>query len=248
MKSETNARLAGRTALVTGAGSPTGRAICERFAREGAWIVAVDADFEAADATAELARAARMPAIGLKTEALDPTITENIVETAIQRMWQIDILVNVTTPLADTSVENAIDWAATMAVNLEADFRFARSVLPQMRSRSTGVILTIGWCPEGDAGPAEQLARATSEAAVTAFTRHLANDHDTDGVRVNALCPTAGNVDTDPDPGLAAATNGATVHVPRAAPPEQFADWATALASLQSRPPVRRPAAIPWRE
>lgn len=246
MKSETNARLAGRTALVTGAGSPAGRAICERFAREGAWIVAVDADFEAANAAAELARTARMPAIGLKTEALDPTITENIVETAIQRMWQIDILVNVTTPLADTSAKGATDWAATLAVNLEADFRFAHSVLPQMCSRSTGVIVTVGWCPESDAGPTEQLARATSEAAVTAFTRRLADDHGADGVRVNALCPTAGSSGTNPDP--SAAANGATVRVPDGASPEQLADWITALTSLQSRPPVRRPAAIPWRE
>lgn len=246
MKYEPNARLAGRTALVTGAGTPTGRAICERFAREGAWIVAVDGDFEAADATAERARAARVPAIGLKTEALDPTITENIVETAIQRMWQIDILVNTTSSLADTSVDNAIDWAATMAVNLEADFRFAHSVLPQMRSRSTGVIITVGWCLEGDAGPAEQLARATSEAAVSALTRRLADDHGGDGVRVNALCPTAGNIGRDPDP--AAAANGETVRVPDDAPPEQLADWVTVLASLQSRPPVRRAATLPLRE
>ncbi len=66
MKSDTSQRLAERTALITGAGSPAGIAICERFAREGAWIVAVDGDPDAAEAAAETARAAGAPAIGLR--------------------------------------------------------------------------------------------------------------------------------------------------------------------------------------
>jgi len=245
MKPEANARLAGRTALVTGAGGPVGRAVCERVAREGAWIVAVDADFEAADAAAELARAARVPAIGLKTEVLDPTITENIVETAIQRMWQIDILVNTTTPLTDTSAEDATDWAATLAVNLEASFRFACSALTQMRARSTGVIITVGWCWQGGTDPTEQLAHATSEAAVATLTRHLADSHGVDGVRANALCLAR---DGDADPDLAAVPNGAAVRVTDDARPEQVADWITALAALQARPPASRPAAVLRRE
>ena len=190
MKSDSSKRLHRRSALVTGAGSPVGRAVCEQFAREGAWIVAVDGDQEAAEAAARLARDAGAPAIGLKTAALDPTITGTIVGTALQRMWQIDILVNNTTPLPDAS-RGGTDWAATMAINLEASFRFARGIVPQMRERGTGVILTVGWC-WGDSGDAaESLARDTSEAAVMTLTGRLAHDHGDAGVLAYTVCPAA---------------------------------------------------------
>lgn len=231
MKSDTSQRLAQRTALVTGAGSPAGRAICEQFAREGAWIVAVDGDPDAAEAAAEVARAAGAPAIGLKTAALDPTVTETIVATALQRMWQIDILVNNTTMLEDRSAEGKTDWAATMAINLEATFRFARGVLPQMRERRTGVIVTVAWC-WGDYGdPAEALARETSEAAVTRLTGRLAEDHGAEGLRVHALCPSPGN----PEPADAAANagSGGVVPVDAAADPGRVAEWVTQLAATQ---------------
>ena len=231
MKSDATQRLARRTALVTGAGSPAGRAICERFAREGAWIVAVDGDVEAAEATAEAARAAGAPAIGLKTAALDPTITETIVTTALQRMWQIDILVNNTTTLGDGSDAGAIDWAATMAINLEASFRFARAVLPQMQARRTGSIITVAWC-WGDSGdPAEALARDTSEAAVAKLTSRLVEDHGHEGLRAHALCPTAGS--HDPADVTGNDDNGASIPVDWDAPSERVAEWATQLAATQ---------------
>lgn len=231
MKSETSLRLAQRTALITGAGSPAGRAICEQFAREGAWIVAVDGDPEAAEAAAEAAREAGAPAIGLKTAALDPTITETIVATALQRMWQVDILVNNTTMLGDRSAEGETDWAATMAINLEASFRFARGVLPQMQKRRSGVIVTVAWC-WGDYGdPAEALARDTSEAAVTRLTGRLAEDHEADGLRVHALCPAPGNAQRAD--AAANAGNGGVVPVDAAADPERVAEWVTQLAATQ---------------
>lgn len=231
MKSETGQRLAQRTALITGAGSPAGRAICEQFAREGAWIVAVDGDPEAAESAAEAARAAGAPAIGLKTAALDPTITETIVATALQRMWQIDILVNNTTTLSNGSADGSTDWAATMAINLEASFRFARAVMPQMRERRTGVIVTVAWCWGDHGDPAEALARDTSEAAVTRLTGRLAEDHGADGLRVHALCPSPGN----PEPADAAsnAGSGGVVPVDAAADPERVAEWITQLATTQ---------------
>lgn len=231
MKSENTGRLAQRTALITGAGSPAGRAICERFAEEGAWIVAVDGDPDAAEAAAEAARAAGAPAIGLKTAALDPTITDTIVATALQRMWQIDILVNNTAMLGDGSPEGKTDWAATMAINLEASFRFARGVLPQMRKRRTGVIVTVAWCWGDHGDPAEVLARDTSEAAVTRFTDRLAEAHEAEGLRVHALCPAPGH----PQPADAAANAGnrGVVPVDAGADPERVAEWITQLAATQ---------------
>ena len=229
MKSDAEQRLAHRTALITGAGSPPGRAICERFAREGAWIVAVDGDSAAAEAAADAARAAGAPAIGLKTAALDPTITETIVATALQRMWQIDILVNNTTTLGDGSAEGATDWAATMAINLEASFRFARAVLPRMQARGTGVIVTVAWCWGNSGDPAEALARETSKAAVAKLASRLAQDHGHEGLRALALCPAAG--ESDQAHAAADAVNGATVPVDWNATPGRVAEWVTQLAA-----------------
>lgn len=231
MKSDNSQRLARRTALVTGAGSPAGRAICEQFAREGAWIVAVDGDPDAAEAAAEAARGAGAPAIGLKTAGLDPTITETIVATALQRMWQIDILVNNTTTLSTGCTDGSTDWAATMAINLEASFRFARGVVPQMRARRTGVIVTVAWCWGDHGDPGEALARDTSEAAVTKLTGRLAEDHGPEGVLAHALCPAPGN----PDPADVCLNggNGSIVTVDGGAAPERVAEWVTQLAGTQ---------------
>ncbi|MGD8709848.1 MAG: SDR family NAD(P)-dependent oxidoreductase [Ectothiorhodospiraceae bacterium] len=231
MKSDNGKRLAQRRALVTGAGTPVGRAICESFAREGAWVIAVDGDIEAAEASAALARAAGGTALALKTEALDPTITEHIVDTAVQRVWQVDILVNNTSRLGDGRDGNHTDWAATMAVNLEASYRFALSVLPRMRSRGTGVIVTAAWC-WGDGGEtAERLAREASVAAVQRLTRGLAAQAADSGIACYALAPRPGA--PDPAASLAAASNGSTMPVGSDASPEQVAEWVARLAATQ---------------
>lgn len=228
MKYDSSQRLAQRSALVTGAGSPVGRAVCEQFAREGAWIVAVDGDQEAAEAAAQAARDAGAPAIGLKTAALDPTITETIVTTALQRMWQVDILVNNTTPLPDRS-RGGTDWAATMAINLEASFRFAQGIVPQMRRRGTGVVLTVGWC-WGDSGdPGESLARDTSESAVMTLTGRLARDHGDAGVLAYTVCPVVAEQAQDalPEP-------GGTLRLDRDAPAATIAERLTRLAAART--------------
>jgi NAD(P)-dependent dehydrogenase (short-subunit alcohol dehydrogenase family) len=226
MKSDGYGRLAQRTALVTGAGSPVGRAVCERFAREGAWIVAVDGRQETAEGAAQLARDTGAPAIGLKTAALDPTITGTIVNTALQRMWQIDILVNNTTPIADDASVGGVDWAGTMAINLEASYRFIQGVVPRMRARGTGVVLTVGWC-WGDSGEAaEALARETSEAAVMRLTQRVATEHGPAGVRAWTICPVAAGAADDerPEP-------GGVLRLDRDTGAEQVAGWLTRLAA-----------------
>ncbi len=146
-------------------------------------------------------------------------------------MWRIDILVNNTTTLGDGSAEGTTDWAATMAINLEASFRFARGVLPQMRERRTGVIVTVAWCWGNHDDPAEALARDTSEAAVTKLTSRLAEDHGHEGLKFHALCPDPGK----PDPADACANggNGSIVAVDRDATPERVAEWVTQLAATQ---------------
>ena len=231
MKSERGKRLDQRSALITGAGSRVGRAVCERFAREGAWIVAVDGDQEAAEAAAQRARDVGAPAIGLKTAALDPAITETIVATALQRMWQIDILVNNTTALADHSPGGGTDWAATLAINLEASYRFAQGIIPQMRRRGGGVVLTVGWCWGDSDEPAEALARDTSQAAVATLTRRLAEAHGDAGVRACTVCPVAADRE-DPEP-AAPPANGAAVSIDRDAAADRIAGRLVALAAAR---------------
>lgn len=230
MKSETNDRLAERTALVTGAGSPVGRALCERFAREGAWVVAVDGDETAAESAAQVARAAGTPAIGLKTAALDPAITGTIVATALQRMWQIDVVVNNTTPITGTPSHPGVDWGATMAVNVEASYRFAWSVVSHMRARRTGAIVSVAWLWGGGSGDdAEAMARETSEGAIGRLTGRLADTYGDDGIRTYALCPTAGVRGLEA--AVAGAASGRAIDVDALAPPARAAEWIATLAA-----------------
>ena len=178
-------RLEGRSTLITGAGSGIGRAIAERFAAEGASVLAVGRTQSTLDATAEAVRAAGAQAT---TAALD-VADHDAVAALFAGLSELDVLVNgagivSTDSVPDTPVER---WDAVFDTNVRGTFLMSKYALPLLR-RSQGAIVNVA-SVAGMVGVPNRAAYCASKGAVIALTRAMAIDHVREGVRVNALCP-----------------------------------------------------------
>jgi NAD(P)-dependent dehydrogenase (short-subunit alcohol dehydrogenase family) len=178
-------RLAGRHALITGAGSGIGQAIAERFAREGASVLAVGRTQATLDETAELVRAAGTEAT---TAALDVADAE-AVAALFAGLNRLDVLVN-GAGIVDTHTVEGVEierWDEVFATNVRGTFLMCKHAMPLLRE-SQGAIVNVA-SVAGLVGVPNRAAYCASKGAVIAFTRAMAIDHVREGVRVNALCP-----------------------------------------------------------
>ncbi|MCW5249791.1 2,3-dihydro-2,3-dihydroxybenzoate dehydrogenase [Streptomyces sp. SHP 1-2] len=250
--------LAGRTALVTGAGQGIGAAVVRALAAEGATVAATDRDAEGVGKlAAEHAEHAPPdgdtgePAAGSVTaytmDVTDAEAVRSVVDAAVARHGPLDILVNVagvlrTGPSAELSDE---DWADTFAVNTTGVFHTARAVAPAMAARGRGSIVTVGSNAAGI--PRVRMgAYAASKAAAAMYTRCLGLELARSGVRCNVVAP--GSTDTpmqralwrDPDaPGRVVDGDPAAyrtgIPLGRIADPADIADAVVFLASDLAR-------------
>jgi len=174
-------RLAGKTAVVTGASRGIGRAIAALFQREGARV----------------AGCARRPAPGV--DACDVAQAADVARFAAaarDRLGVPDIVVNnagtvVRARLDDLSES---DWDAVMGSNLKGTYLITQAFLPGMRARKSGRIINIASI-SGRLGTAGLVVYCAAKHGVVGFTRALAEEVRADGLAVNAICP--GSVDTE---------------------------------------------------
>lgn len=189
-------RLAGKKALVTGAGRGIGRAIARRLALEGAHVVCgtrkpADADAVLRDIEAEGGHGS-----GIVLDVTDPASVATAVERASRPGRHIDILVNNAgigglTPLdGDTASDET--WHQVIDVNLTGVWRMCRAVLPFLPD--SGRIVNIS-SVVGRFGVPGQSAYSASKHALIGLTRSLALELASRRITVNAVCP--GWVDTD---------------------------------------------------
>jgi 3-oxoacyl-[acyl-carrier protein] reductase len=228
-------RLDGKVALITGAGSGIGRASAERFAAEGARVVAVDLQGEAE--TAAAIEAAGGDALALTTDVADEEAVAAMAAAALERFGKVDVLMNNAGVLddylaaADTPTEV---WNRVLGVNLNAHFFTARALVPQMLERGDGAIINVA-STAGLNGGNGGVAYTASKHGVIGFTRQLAFDYARKGIRCNVLCP--GAVETgmtkeifaSPDAAVMAAVESAPIG--RWAQPDELANVALFLAS-----------------
>ena len=173
-------RLDGKTALVTGGGRGIGRAIAERFASEGAMVMACGRSARPGDLDA-----------GIDWRRCDLGEMGEIKKLggAVQDKWkQLDILVNNAGLQVEKTVVDTTDaeWDEVMGVNIRAVFMLCRECIPHMRGG--GSIINIGSISGMSADPSMALYNA-SKAFVHGLTRSIAVDHGAQGVRCNAICP-----------------------------------------------------------
>jgi NAD(P)-dependent dehydrogenase (short-subunit alcohol dehydrogenase family) len=175
-------RLRGKVALVCGAASGIGAAVVERFAAEGAAVVACGLP---------------LPPFGdaVACDVRDDAQVRAALATALQRHGCIDVLVNAAGVIANDDAANIDDavWSNQHDINLSGTMRTMRAVLPHMLEQRAGAIVNIASVAAFNAG-AGAASYAASKAGVVALTRSAAHAYGAHGVRVNALCP--GWVDT----------------------------------------------------
>ncbi|MBI3969621.1 MAG: bifunctional rhamnulose-1-phosphate aldolase/short-chain dehydrogenase [Chloroflexi bacterium] len=192
--------LARRIAFVTGGAGAIGRAIADRFAREGAQVVVADLDGEAAHATADTLNR-RHGAAQAHWVRLDVADQESVVaafEETVRHFGGIDVVVSSagyasSYPIEDLSVE---EWRRTMDVLLTGYFLVAREAVKVMRLQAAngwtlgGSIVFIA-SKAGLAPARNAAAYATAKAGELHLARCLAEEAGPDGIRVNSILPDA---------------------------------------------------------
>jgi NAD(P)-dependent dehydrogenase (short-subunit alcohol dehydrogenase family) len=191
-------RLAGRTALVTGAGSGIGRESALLFAREGARVVAVDRDEASGAAVAAEIRAAGGEACFVAADVSRAREVEAAIAEAERRYGALHVLFNNAGifPERDGSPVDTVEevWDLVMAVNLKSVFLGCKYGIPALLRAGGGSIVNTASFVAVMGAATSQVAYTASKGGVLAMTREIAVEYARQGIRANALCP--GPVDT----------------------------------------------------
>jgi 3-oxoacyl-[acyl-carrier protein] reductase len=184
--------VAGKTAIVTGAGTGIGRATAELLAQRGAQVVAAGLQPEQLLETVDGIVAAGGEAIAVDADVSDSAAIEAVAARAEEAFGGTDVLVNNAAiyPIGPWHEVEAAQWDEVFATNVRGYFEMAKAVRPQMIARGGGAIVNLAsvtffW------GEALLLAYVASKGAVIGFTRALAREAGPEGIRVNAVAPGA---------------------------------------------------------
>jgi len=231
-------RLAGRTALITGAGHGQGAAAARLFASEGAAVAVADIRADAAARVVDEIESAGGRALAIVADVADEADDERMVGETVAAFGGVQILYNNAAILIPGTVEE-LDlerWTRQFAVNVTGQFLCAKHSVPHLK-RDGGVIINTA-STAGVVGEAGMAGYCATKGAVVNLTRAMALDYARDGVRVNCICP--GWVETGfNDPAIAAmggddavaAALDAYVPMGRQGVAEEIAEVALFLAS-----------------
>ena len=192
------ASLAGRVALVTGAGRGIGRALSLGLVRAGAGVAILARSEDELNQVARAANALGGAALVVTADVGDQGQVADAASRVQRELGTVEVLINnaaVVWPLGPTSLIDPADWAAAMAINVIGPVTLTRALLPGMLERGWGRIVNVS---SGIAAyPAAMIggnAYAATKAALEAHTLNLAAELAGSGVTVNAFRP--GTVDT----------------------------------------------------
>lgn len=176
-------RLKGKVALITGGSRGLGQAMAERFAQEGAHVVALDlGELSYTHENVEF----------LPLNVTDTAMCENVFKTVIEKYGQIDILVNNAGITQDALTRKMSDdqWNKVIDVNLKGVFNLTRYVGPHMAEKGSGSIINIS-SVVGVFGNIGQANYAATKAGLLGLTMSWAKEFAMKGaqVRVNAIAP-----------------------------------------------------------
>jgi 3-oxoacyl-[acyl-carrier protein] reductase len=184
--------LAGKSAIVTGAGTGIGRATAQLLAQRGARVVAAGLQPERLRETVEAITSAGGEAIAADADLSDPSAIEQVAAAAQETFGGTDVLVNnaAVYPIGPWHEMDAAQWDAVFATNIRGYFLMARAVRPQMIARGGGAVVNVA-SVTFFTGNALLLAYVASKGAVIGFTRALAREAGPEGIRANAVAPGA---------------------------------------------------------
>jgi hypothetical protein len=196
ISSSSSGRLAGKVALVTGAGSVgpgwgNGRAIAVRFAEEGARVFGVDREPERMAETARLVTEAGGTFVSAGCDVTSSASVADVVAQCTARFGRIDVLINnVGGSAKGGPVEMSEEvWDAQIDHNLKSVFLTCKHALPHMLAQGSGAIVNVSSTSGIRWTGAAQIAYAATKAGVIQFSRVLAVQYAKQGIRVNTVIP-----------------------------------------------------------
>ncbi len=182
--------LAGKVAVVTGAGRGLGRGVATAFARAGAAVALLDiTDNELHDA-AEMLAAEGARVLAVRTDVADPASIAVMIDTVHNALGRVDILVNAAAILeVRTFVESSYaDWQRTLAVNLSGSWLCVKAVLPDMQSAGRGSVVNVS-SRAGIEGHACETAYCAAKFGVEGLSYSLALEFAAENIAVNLVTP-----------------------------------------------------------
>lgn len=188
--------LAGKAAIVTGAGSGIGEAIARRLAQAGVRVLATDIDETAAENVARQIEAAGGEAAAMKHDVASPEAAAEAVQLAEERFGALHLAVNNAgiggelKPVADYGIEA---WNRVIAINLSGVFYGMKHQIPAVERAGGGAIVNVASIL-GSVGTANASAYVAAKHAVVGLTKTAALEYADRGVRINAVGP--GYIDT----------------------------------------------------
>ncbi len=189
-------RLDGKIAIVTGAGSRSqgignGKATAILFAREGAKVLLVDQEIDRAERTLAEIESEGGIASCIQADVTSDEDCRTVVDTAIERYGQLNILDNnVGNSFRETVTDiDPSTWDQVMTLNVKSMMLMSRHSIPRMIENGGGSIINIASIAGVRAS--KSAAYTTSKAGVIGLTIAMAADHGPDGIRVNAINPGA---------------------------------------------------------
>ncbi|HYC46192.1 MAG TPA: SDR family oxidoreductase [Burkholderiales bacterium] len=191
-------RLAGKVALITGAGSGIARAASGLFAREGARVVIAEIDRERGLATERAVKEAKGEALFVETDVTNEESAKRAVAAAIERFGKLDVLYNCAGgSTAEDDLVTDVDlseWQRTMSLNLLGPILMCRHGIPRIVEAGGGAVVNMS---SGAAlrGSSPSHMYTASKGGILSLTRALAGAFAKDNVRVNAIC--AGRILTE---------------------------------------------------
>jgi NAD(P)-dependent dehydrogenase (short-subunit alcohol dehydrogenase family) len=229
--------LAGKSAVVTGAGNGIGRAIALAYGEAGAAVACVDLDAQAAEATAATLAKNGIPAFPVRCDVGNEADVAAATKAILGKLPAVDILVNGAAgddPNGTVLDLTLADWNRVFAVNVGGAFLMSRAILPAMIAAGGGSIIHIASQLGSVAAPRRAVYCATKGALIQ-LGKAMATDHAAQKIRVNTLSP--GAVETDRlikrfgDMETARRVSGPKHLLQRLGQPEEIAAAAVFLAS-----------------
>jgi NAD(P)-dependent dehydrogenase (short-subunit alcohol dehydrogenase family) len=198
MAAMADARLAGKVALVTGAGNGMGREVSLLFAREGARVVVADFAEDGGNSTVDAVRDAGGDATFVRVDVADDDQVQKMVAATMRAYGSLHVLYNNAGifPADDGGLTETPEptWDHVMDVNLKGVWLGCKHGVPAMLDSGGGVIVNVASFVALMGAATAQIAYTASKGGVLALTREIAVEYARRGIRANALCP--GPIDT----------------------------------------------------
>lgn len=235
-------RLAGKVAIITGAGAGIGRETALLFAREGASVAVVDRNPETAQETTDLITAEGGKAISLVVDVSKGSEVNRMIQATREAFGDLNILFNNAGTVEQGRVEDNSEeeWERQIATTLTSVFLGCKYAIPVLRERGGGVVINMA-SVAGMMGVTNRAIYSAAKGGVIGLTRAAALDHAAEGVRVVYISPATietpslkQRIDSSPDPVAARKAFEARQPIGRIGKPDDVAYAALYLASDES--------------